>query len=56
MYQKGDVGVGFNTSFFSRRMEFLKIDGDTAKSKKTSFVAESSCKSGRGVLLHSSLF
>ena len=37
-------------------MEFLKIDGDTAKTKKTSFVAENSCKSGRGVLLHSSLF
>ena len=45
-----------NTPFFSRWMEFLKIDGDTAKTKKTSFVAENSCKSGSGVLLHSSRF
>ena len=53
---KIEIFPKFNTPFFSRWMEFLKIDDDTAKTKKTSFVAENSCKSGRGVLLHSSLF
>ena len=49
-------GLLKNTPFFSRWMEFLKIDGDTAKTKKTPFVAKNSRKSGGGVVLHSLLF
>ena len=41
----------FNTQFFSSWMEFLKIDGDTAKTKKTPFNAENSPEPCRGVLL-----
>ena len=37
-------------------MEFLKIDGDTAKNKKTSFVAKNSRKSVKGLVFYSSFF
>ena len=37
-------------------MEFLKIDGDTAKTKKTSFVAKKSRESVKGLFFYSSFF
>ena len=37
-------------------MEFLKIDGDTAKNKKTSFVAKKSRESVKGLFFDSSFF
>ena len=37
-------------------MEILKIDGDTAKNKKTSFVTKNIRKSVKGLFLYSSFF
>ena len=37
-------------------MEFIKMDGDTAKNKKTSFVAKNIRKSVKGLFFYSSFF
>ena len=53
--EEAKMRVSSNTerTVFLRRMEFLEIDSEAAKTKKTSFVAKCRRKSGKGLLLRS---